>query len=197
MSVGPSSTLSVAIEWYSVDFPDAGVISSGPPAERPIAGFHVDGGTVKLIQGGLTLSSGILVEGKGTVDIGEHGFIRLSGAKSRNEFSGSWVTNAGDFMLLAGASVDFNTILTSTTHIRALDTASTIYFSSRAKSVMSRAPGTRVGKNGSGLAATPTHLFALYCAGSLVLRDGARLELTAEEPNAGVSSQLEPARYGN
>ena len=100
-------------------------------------------------------------------------------------------------MLLAGASVDFNTILTSTTHIRALDTASTIYFSSRAKSVMSRAPGTRVGKNGSGLAATPTHLFALYCAGSLVLRDGARLELTAEEPNAGVSSQLEPARYDN
>jgi len=206
LTVLEDAIVTVDVAWADpVLLPSTGIVATGPAAERPAPGVTVRGGRLLLIKGGLTAATGITVDGtNGSLEVDTDGFLHLSAAGASNVLGGAGTVSRGDVTLLAGASVDFAAPITSTTHVRALDAASVISFSSPVLSVLSRPPGTRVASGLSsggttagvtGLATNPTHLFGLFTPGTLLLRDGARVRLLALNPSAADASLLERARF--
>jgi hypothetical protein len=204
----PGAAVIVDVSWYdAVLYPAAGIVATGPAAERPAPGVTLRGATLRLLKGGLAAGTGISVDGAaGSIDVGSEAFLHLTAPGAANVFGGAGVVNRGDFTLLAGASAEFTGPLTSTSHVRALQAGSQLAFSSPTVSTLSRPAGTRLATGltaaggaaaaaAAGLAVTPTHLFALFTPGVLLLRGGARVRLVATEPDGAAASSKERARF--
>jgi hypothetical protein len=209
--MGLQSNLTISISFFSPSSTagststtsSAGVYFNGPQTERPNgdAGFMCVGCNLNIVKGGIISSSGFVVTNptkKASVGVYQSGYLHFIGQYARNHITANTFDNWGDVLVLNGASVDFNAVVTSYTHIRALDSASTIYLSNKqGVNKFYRPKGTRystsASNNGNGsavsLANNPTHLFALYIPGILIIRDGVTVQLVTDAVGSDLGQQ--------
>jgi hypothetical protein len=202
LSLQDKSILSIYIPFYTVNgstdtnaSSTAGIYFNGPQTERPDgAGLLCKSCTISIERGGIISSSGVKTYSDTNITINNTGFFHFTGKYSSNLLTGTKLTNNGDILILNGATIDFDLVIESFTHVRVLDSTSTIYLSSKSGlykfyrpagtrySPTNSIAGSSTGTNAVGgvVANNPTHLFALYVPGIVIIRDGVTVQLVTD-----------------